>query len=105
MQPRRGIPTIRKTFNQFTCLYQFFLVRGVSVMCVLEGLYDLFLLGSEVFAMGDGCEERKAGSTARWPAAGWLDGMVSSVVRPLQEEKEKKLVMVGGEGAKEKRKE
>ncbi len=70
------MPTIKKTFNQFTCLYQFFFVMGLSVMCLFDGSYDLLLLGSEVFAIGDGCEERNLGSTAKWPAAGWLDGMM-----------------------------
>ena len=71
-----GMPMIKNTLSQLTCLYQFFLVMGVSVTCFFEGSYDLLRLGSDVFAAGDGCEERYLGSTARWPAAGWFDGMV-----------------------------
>ena len=46
-------------------------------MCFRFGSYDLDRFGSEVFAMGLGCEERYWGSTARWPAVGWCDGMVT----------------------------
>ena len=33
-------------------------------------------MGSDFFAADDGCEERYSGLTAKWPAAGWLDGMI-----------------------------
>lgn len=66
---------MKKTFNQLTCLYQFDFVMGVSVMCGFLGSYLGFLFGSEGFAMGDGCEERYSGSTAKWPAAGCEEGM------------------------------
>ena len=83
---------MRKTFNQLTCLYQFFLVMGVSVMCFFEGSYDLLLLGSDVLAIGDGCEERNFGSTARWPAAGWLDGMMGWIQSSARVRKEERVL-------------
>lgn len=67
---------MRVTFSQLTCLYQLALVMGVSVMCGFLGSYDLLRFGSEVFAKGEGCDERYWGWTARWPAAGWFEGIV-----------------------------
>lgn len=42
--------------SQLTCLYQLPLVMGSSVMCCFLGSYLGFRLGSDVLAMGDGCE-------------------------------------------------
>ena len=48
-------------------------------MCFRFGLYDFDRFGSEVFAIGLGCEERYSGLMASWPAVGWCDGMVIEV--------------------------
>ena len=53
---------------------------GLSVICGLLGRYDCDLFGSDFFAADDGCDERYSGFTARWPAAGWEDGMVWAVL-------------------------
>ena len=68
---------MRVTFSQLTCLYQLALVMAVSVMWTFLGSYDLFRFGSVDFAIGEGCEERYSGLTARWPAAGCEEGMMS----------------------------
>lgn len=72
MRPYTGMRTIKVTFNQLTCLYQLYLVKGVSVICGLVdfGLYFGSLFGSDVEAIGDGCEERYSGLIAKWPAVG-----------------------------------
>ena len=61
---------MRVTLSQLTCLYQFALVMGVSVICGFFGSYLGLRLGSEGLAAEDGCEERYSGLTAKWPAAG-----------------------------------
>jgi len=61
---------MKKTFSQLTCLYQLYLVIGVSVMCGFLGSYCLFLLGSSLLAIAEGWEERNSGLTASMPAAG-----------------------------------
>ncbi len=33
-------------------------------------------MGSDFFAAMDCCDERYSGTTARWPAAGWLEGII-----------------------------
>jgi hypothetical protein len=37
---------------------------GKSVIWVFLGSYDLFRFGSEVLAIGDGCEDKNCGWTA-----------------------------------------
>ena len=63
------------TLSQLTCLYQFALVMGVSVMCGFLGSYLGLRFGSEVLAIGDGCLTY-SGSTAIMPAVGWWEGML-----------------------------
>lgn len=49
---------MRVTLSQLTCLYQFDLVMGESVICGFFGSYDLLRFGSDVLANDDGCDER-----------------------------------------------
>ena len=49
-----GTPTISVTLSQLTCLYQFALVMGSSVIWGFLGSYFLLRIGSDVFAMLDG---------------------------------------------------
>lgn len=51
--PEKGMPTVRKTFNQLTCWYQFRNVRGVSETCGR--------------AMMGGKSRSKGGKYERWP--------------------------------------
>ena len=44
------------------------------------GRYDCDLFGSDFRAADNGCDDRYSGFTARWPAAGWEDGMVWAVL-------------------------
>ena len=46
----------------------------------LLGRYDCDRFGSDLFDLAEGCGERYSGFTARWPAAGWEDGMLCRVV-------------------------
>ncbi len=68
---------MRVTLSQLTCFHKFDFVMGVSVMCTFLGSYLVFRLGSDDFAIGVGCESRYSGLTARWPAVGWEEGIVS----------------------------
>ena len=68
---------IRDTLSQLTCLYQFDLVIGVSVMCVFLGSYLLGWLGSDALAIDDGGDDMYSGLTARSPAVGWGEGLMS----------------------------
>jgi len=49
---------------------------GVSVMCGFLGSYLGFRFGSEVLAGDEGIEDMNSGLIAKWPAAGWLEGML-----------------------------
>jgi hypothetical protein len=66
------------TLSQLTCWYQLCLVMGWSVMCGFFGSYFELRFGSEVLAMGEGCE-MYLGSMACMPAVGWWEGIVSAV--------------------------
>ena len=72
IRPVIGMPTMSTTFNQLTCLYQFFLVKGVSVICGFFGSYLVFRTGSwgAGFDIGSGCVERNSGLTAGMPLVG-----------------------------------
>jgi len=56
---------MKVTFSQLTCLYQFDLVMGVSVMWIFLGSYFEFRFGSDGLAMGEGWEDRYSGLTAK----------------------------------------
>lgn len=68
---------MRTIFSQLTCLYQLERVICCSVMWAFFGSYDLFRFGSVDEAIGVGCFERYAGSTAEYPAIGWEEGIAN----------------------------
>ena len=49
-----GMPMMKNTLSQLTCLYQLDLVMGVSVMWGLEGSWRELRMGSDVLATLDG---------------------------------------------------
>jgi hypothetical protein len=59
------MPIMKTTLSQLTCLYQFDLVMGVSVIWGFLGSYLGFRFGSLGFAIGEGWEERYSGFTAK----------------------------------------